>query len=385
MIEYFNKFRIVNVKLIFIVSLLFIITGMVMGCSNNQFSQPNVGSSHNPIKKEEPGVSFFGEELMPITEVEGSFSEVAGWLTDDTILYITNLHKGSNLYTYHLSSGVSSLFYQSDVPVVSADISPLRDKVFIHAAPTSYQAEVIVVDINGETLSQAKIDSFELAYEWNFENEEEVLLSAFNEDWSFNTYVLNIPKSSLTEVPLPEPFIVWPKAKEMLYLKWDENGLNLNAPLIKRNLENKKEATLMNSVHHIDSSKEYILAISTSEQDSKESIYSIMNTDFEKISEFEVYHLTAFSSWLVPFYDFIDREEKIIYLHPVRSGEADLYDEGFVLTEYSFETKKGKQLLNDLENEPISCSPNGTLCLYGYQFEKLIDLKEKEIINLVEQ
>jgi hypothetical protein len=380
-----NKFRIVNVKFFSISAFLFIIAGFVLGCSNNQFSQPNVGSSHNPIKKEEPGVSFFGEKIMPIAEMEGSFSEVAGWLTEDTILYITNLDKGSNLYTYHLSSGVSSLFYQSDVPIVSTDISPLRDKILIHAAPTSYQAEVIVVDINGETLSQAKIDSFELAYEWNLENEEEVLLSAFNEDWSFNTYILNIRNSSLSEVNLPEPFVVWPKAKELLYLKWDENGLNLNAPLIKRNLDNKKEDTIMTSVHHIDSSKEYILAVSTSEQDSKESIYRIMNTEFEKISEFEVHHLTAFSSWLVPFYDLIDREQKLIYLHPIRSGEADLYDEGFVLTEYSFETKKGKQLLNDLENEPISCSSNGTLCLYGYQYEKLIDLKEKEIINLVKQ
>lgn len=374
-----------NGKFFFISALLFVMTGMVWGCSNNQFSHPNVGSSHNPIKKEEPGVSFFGEEIMPITEVEGSFSEVAGWLSDDTILYITNLNKGSNLYTYHLSSGASSLFYQSDVPVVSADISPLRDKVFIHAAPTSYQAEVIVVDIKGETLSQAKIDSFELAYEWNLENEEEVLLSAFNEDWSYNTYVLDIPKGSLTELNLPEPFVVWPKAKEMLYLKWDETGLNLNAPLIKRNLDTKKEDTLMNSVHHIDSSKEYILAVSTSERDSEHSIYSILNKEFERISEFEVHHLTAFSSWLVPFYDFIDRDQTFIYLHPIRSGEADLYDEGFVLTEYSFETKKGKQLVSDLENEPISCSPNGALCLYGYQFEKVIDLKEKEIINLVEQ
>ncbi|WP_404329273.1 hypothetical protein [Mesobacillus maritimus] len=322
---------------------------------------------------------------MPISEVEGSFSEVAGWLKEDTILYITNFNTGSNLYTYHLTTGVSSLFFQSDNPVVSTEISPLRDKILIHTAPTSYQAEVIIKDINGETLSETKIDSFELAYEWNHGNEEEVLVSAFNEDWSFNTYILNIHEDNLTEVSLPEPFVVWPKESELLYLNWDKNAPNLNAPLKKRNLDNEKEDTLMTSVHHVDSSKEYILAISTGEQDSMQSIYSIMNTEFVKTSEFEVPHLTAFSSWLVPFYDFIDREKKLIYLQPLRSGEADLYDEGFVLTEYSFEKNKGKQLLEQLENEPISCSPNGTLCLYGYQFEKIIDLTEKEIISLVQQ
>jgi hypothetical protein len=379
LIGYLNKIRIVKF------TFLFIIAGLVVGCSNNQLSQPHVGSNHNPIKKEKPGVSFFREKVMPITEVEGSFSEVAGWLTDDIVLYITNLSTGSNLYIYHLSTGESELFYQSANPIVSTEISPSRDKIFIHAAPTSYQAEVIIIDVNGETLSQTKIDSFELAYEWNHGNEDEVLVSAFNEDWSFSTYILNIQEDSLKEVRLPEPFVVWPKEKELLYLDWDENAPNLNAPLIKRNLDNDKEDTIMNSVHHVDSSKEYVLAVSTSEQDSKQSIYSIFNRKFVKSTEFEVHHLTAFSSWLVPFYDFIDREKKLIYLHPIRSGEADLYDEGFVLTEYSFENNKGKQLFNDLENEPISCSPSGTLCLYGYQFEKIIDLKEKEIISLVTQ
>lgn len=383
MIGYFYKIRIT--KFIFISAILFAITGIVVGCSNNHISQLHEGLSHNPFRKEKPGVSFFGEKVMPISEVEGSFSGVAGWLTEDTILYITNFNTGSNLYTYHLSTGVSSLFFQGDNPIVSTEISPLRDKILIHTAPTSYQAEVIIKDINGETLSETKIDSFELAYEWNHENEEEVLVSAFNEDWSFNTYILNIPEGHLTEVSLPEPFVVWPKESELLYLNWDKNAPNLNAPLKKRNLDNEKEATLMTSVHHVDSSKEYILAVSTGEQDSMQSVYSIMNTEFVKTSEFEVPHLTAFSSWLVPFYDFIDREKKLIYLQPLRSGEADLYDEGFVLTEYSFEKNKGKQLLNQLENEPISCSPNGTLCLYGYQFEKIIDLTEKEIIRLVQQ
>jgi hypothetical protein len=383
LIGFLNKIGVV--KFFFIFAVLFSIIGIVVGCSNNHNSQPHVGTSLNPIKKELPGVSFFGEKVMPIAEMEGSFSEVSGWLSDDTILYITNLNKGSNLYTYHLPTGVSTLFYQSENPVVRAEISPSKDKIFIHAAPTSYQAEVIIKDVNGETLSQTKIESFELAYEWNHGNEEEILLSAFNEDWSYKTFILNIRENNLLEVNLPEPFVIWPVEKELLYLDWDEEGPNLNAPLMKSNLDNEKEEALMTSVHHVDSSKEYILAVSTSEHDAEQSIYSILNTEFKKTAEFGVHHLTAFSSWLVPYYDFIDRKEKLMYLHPIRSGEADLYDEGFVLTEYSLENNKGKQLLTDLENEPISCSPNGTLCLYGYQYEKIIDLTEREIISLVKQ
>jgi hypothetical protein len=41
-----------------------------------------------------------------------------------------------------------------------------------------------------------------------------------------------------------------------------------------------------------------------------------------------------------------------------------------------------KSIMEGLENEPLSCSPDGDLCLYGYYFEKLIDLDRKIVLKL---
>lgn len=384
MIGYVARLR--KVKYFLFFAVLYMTVGIVAGCVNERIPQPHVGSNHNhPNIKDPPGLSFVGQSIKPISDIKGSFNAVVGWLTDDIILYITDENGGSNLYSYHLETGESSLFYTSNDPIVSTKISPHREKVLIHTAPTSYQARVIITDIKGNSLVETKIDSFELEFVWNYEREEEVMVTAFNEDWSYTSYILHIQDNRLAEVELPQPFVIWPTEDELLYLDWDKDRPGLHAPLVKKRLLSGDEETLMTSVYHLDISNNYIFSISIDDDDDALAKYDILNREYEQVISFKVNHLTSFSGWLVPFYNLMDDEKKLIYLHPIHGGEADLYDEDFELIEYSFEENKRKTLFQQLENEPISCAPNGSLCLYGYQFEKIIDLKEKEIINLITQ
>lgn len=352
------------------------------GCTNDRHAQPHAGSSHLPIVKDNP---FSLGKVAPIEDMEGNFYQTVGWLNDQTILYITNIQEGSQVYSYDLEEGVSSSFHKSEYPIVSAELSPSRKQLLIHAAPSNYQGELKVLGLDGEIRYETKIDSFELAYEWNDENENEVLVSSFKEDWSFATYLMNIEEQNIQQINLPQPFTIWPTDNEVLYLDWEEDSPNLNAPLIKRNLDNGSEERLLTSVHYIDSSKGFILAVYTKENDSERSTYLIFNKEFDQIYSFDTNHLTTFSGWLVPYYDFIDRKESMVTFLPRSSGAADVYTGGFALTEISLKDGETTELFSQLANEPIACSSSGTMCLYGYQLEKVIDLQEREIINLVNQ
>ena len=42
-----------------------------------------------------------------------------------------------------------------------------------------------------------------------------------------------------------------------------------------------------------------------------------------------------------------------------------------------------KTIMEGLENEPLSCSPSGDVCLYGYYFEKIIDLESKIVTKII--
>ena len=80
------------------------------------------------------------------------------------------------------------------------------------------------------------------------------------------------------------------------------------------------------------------------------------------------------------------RREKFLTFQPLRSGEADLYDEKFQLVSYPLEGNgEGKIILDQAENEPLSCSPDGKFCLYGFYMENLLNVQTKEIIPLLEQ
>jgi hypothetical protein len=125
------------------------------------------------------------------------------------------------------------------------------------------------------------------------------------------------------------------------------------------------------------------MAVSTNQENTEFAVYRFMTKDLETISSLKVFQLTTYSGWLTPYYDIMDSQGSFIYFRPVTSGEADLYGEEFTLSQFSFKESKEVDLVTGLANEPLSCSVQGELCLYGHQFEKVIDLREKKIHSLV--
>ena len=64
-------------------------------------------------------------------------------------------------------------------------------------------------------------------------------------------------------------------------------------------------------------------------------------------------------------------------------GEADIYDSGFDLVRFHLDSGKEEVIFTGIVNEPLSCSPSGEMFMYGYQFEKVLNIETKEIIDLV--
>ncbi|WP_053364096.1 hypothetical protein [Bacillus sp. FJAT-27251] len=353
------------------------------GCVKDDSARLHGKASHVPNNKDEPAPGLSGKAPVLPVDVEGDFFKAIGWLDDRTILYITNVSEGSNLYRYDIFDGKSTLLYESPHIAVTAEISPGKKQVLIHSAPSSHEAELAFINPDGEELFKTRLPSFELAFEWNGEAEEKVLVSAFKEDWSYQVYILDIGNENISEVDLDPPFAIWPAEEEIYYLDWDNTGPALHAPLKKRILGTQTEHTILGGVHHLEGSGNLVLAVQTSETDSGMAAYHFIDSRSGERNSFEVMQLSAFSGWLVPFYDF-DTAKSFVYFRPLYSGEADLYGAGFTLSSYSLEEGTEKTLMEGMENEPINCAPDGKYCLYGFQLEKLINLEDKQIIDLID-
>ncbi|MDR6122373.1 hypothetical protein QFZ87_001970 [Bacillus sp. SLBN-46] len=372
-----------NKKHLFFVLLLIFLTLLLTACADNQ--QPKQKMN---VKKETQQETTPHEEAdlkLPISIPEGEFYMLGGWLSDTEVLYITNLEQTSSVYRYDLLSGKSKLIYKSEYPIVTVKISPSKKNILIHSSPSSYEGVVTIIDQNGSEQMKQSFASYELDFEWNLFNESQILVTKFDEDWNFQLSLLDTSKSKTVELTLPQPFIKWKDEKNVAYLNWDENTPSLFAPLIFRSIETGKEKTILPEVIQFSTFPDLLMTVSVKKDDSTMAAYTFFDKEMKESFTFSIPQLTKFSDWLVPFYDYSKNRGQFITFEPLRSGEVDSYTEGFELVSYNIKKKKRELIMEHLDNEPILFSPSGNALLYGNRFEKVIDLKTKEIYELIKE
>lgn len=371
-------------RFLFLCIFLLIITFWLTGCQKENLVglQPVVKNSQALHKKAIPP-SFTGIDVKaPITIEQGEFNTISGWLNNETIIYTTNVGLGSNVYTYNIYTGKNQLILESEAPVASVMASPSGDRILVHSTPTTYEGILSIIDTDGQLLMNERLEAFDFVFEWNPYDENIILVSLFTEKWDFQTFKMNIAEKKLTEIPLKEPFANWVNKDELVYLDWSTHETALFAPLMKKSLSKTEENKILNDIFHVMAVKNKLTTITVDPDNEKEAVYTFYSNDFSEIASFSIPHLTRFSDWLIPYYDF-DEGRSFFTFEPLFSTEADTYDKGFQLISFDIMKGEKKVILDHLNNEPLSCSPDGKLCLYGFYFEKLINMDTKEIVPLI--
>ncbi|MBM7651625.1 YqgU-like beta propeller domain-containing protein [Neobacillus cucumis] len=366
--------------LIFILSSLFL-----SACSGQEQTKQKI-----PIKDEktkESVVPLVKEWKMPISisADQGEFYKVIGWLSDQQIFYVTNLKQSSHLYLYNLITGKNKLIYKTENPIVNVQISPSKKYLLIHSSPSSNEGLVTIIDSKGTELLKKTFPSYDLDFEWNPYNESQILVTKFAEDWSFQLNLLDTKDASTTVLHFPEPFIKWINKDEIAYLNWNRNSPSLDAPLSFNGFGTEGETTVFANIIQFEVYRNMLMTVSANKQDKSVADYSFFDKKLKKLFSFSIPQLTSYSDWLVPFYDYSEGKKQFITFKPLTSGDEDTYSEGFQLMRYDLEKGSSEILLGGLENVPLSVSPSGNAALMGNSFEKIIDLNEKKIYDLIKE
>ncbi|MGG3469992.1 hypothetical protein ABES02_21220 [Neobacillus pocheonensis] len=363
--------------------ILIVLTLLLAACANKEQQKPKLTNENN--KPKTTITTQVSAWKLPISSPDGEFYKIAGWLSDTELIYITNLNQTSNVYRYHLLTGKSDLIFKSKYPIVTVQISPSKKYLLIHSSPSSYEGLVTIIDAKGIERLSKSFASYELEFEWNPYNEEQILVSNFAEDWTFKVLLLDMKKANTNEVSLPQPFIKWLNVKNIAFLNWDKNSPSLFAPLIEKDLESGTEKNIVPSAIQFSAFPNLLMIISVNKQDQSVATYSFSNQSKNKIFTFSIPQLTNFSDWLVPFYDYNENKGQFYTLKPLSSGEMDSYTDGFQLAQYDLKKGTNKVIMDGLKNEPINISPSGEAILYGNNFEKMIDIKTKKIYELIKE
>jgi hypothetical protein len=369
------------IKYIFQILFLLVFASFFSACAHQQNAKPNPSEDNDKqnVPPSQPEESW----KLPIEIPEGEFYKVGCWYSDHHLLYITNLEQTSSVYIYNLLTGSSELLYKSEVPIVTLQISPSKENILIQTSPSTYEGQVTILSPEGTEIFKESIPSYELAFEWNPFNESQILISSFNEDWTFQTLLLDIEQRKTTELTLPQPFIKWIGNEQVAFLNWNEESPSLFAPLMTKNLSAEAEEELFTDVLQFAAYNDILMTVTVKDDEQLQASYTFYDKDKKILNSFSIPHLSMFSGWLVPYNDLNVSQGEFITLKPVKSAEADTYREGFELIRYDLDNSSSNVILQDLKNEPILLSPSGEAALYGNRFDKIINLKTKELKELV--
>lgn len=356
-------------------------------CSSPQGTRlhpSNLQEGHSAKKTGTAGASV-SEWKIPLAVSNGEFSKSGGWLSDDQIIYVTNQEQTSSVFSYNLHSGKNKLLYKSGHPIVTVQVSPQKKYILIHSSPSTYEGIITVIDSKGKTIWSEPMPSYELSFEWNPYNDSELLISKFNEDWTFQVFLVNFKSGLNSKLTFLQPFLKWLSPERFVYMNVDNSQPALFSPLVTRSLSEQREHTLFPKVYQFSAFKKRLMTITVPGQDQAKAVYTFYDQNLKPLAVFSMPQLSKFSDWLVPYYDYIEKKDQFLTFEPVKSGVADTYQDGFRLVSHQLKNKKSTTLFQSLNNEPLNCSPSGETCLYGNSYEKLIDLTEKKVVKWVKE
>lgn len=376
-------------KYIFVVPVFLLIISIFLlnACTIKESTTHHSSANQNThSQKQTPPTTLDKENWkLPIAVPKGELYKVCGWLSNDQVLFITNQEQTSNLYSYNLVSGKSKVLYNSQDPIGTVQISPTRKYILIQTSPSTYEGKITIMDTKGKVKYSQIIVSHELAFEWNPYNDHKILISKFNEDWSFQLSLLNFEDHKIADLSLPQPFVKWIDQNRIAYLNWDNNSPSIFAPLLIYSFSDTKEVLAFSKIFQYSAFKNVLMTITVTEKDQSKAKYSFFDQKMQPIFSFSVPQLTKYSDWLVPYYDYNEYNKLFITFRPMNSMAADTYTEGFQLVSYNLVNGEDSVILEGLNNEPLTCSPSGKSCLYGNRFEKIIDLSTKKVEKLVKE
>jgi hypothetical protein len=355
---------------------------LILGAGCNPSHQPDQNkelSSKREVQPEERSVSqsFATEAKLPLEINESLFHSVADWKDDETLLYITNDVDGSEIHTYNLFTGESSLFFESQSPIVQFEANANHSLFFVQTSPTSYEAELIILDTEGKVKFSTKIESYELQYTWNQINNNQLFISSFSEDWTYKTYMLNVKENNITTNPVDFPFIQWLNDEEISYLKWDQDTPSITAPLYIYNIENQNETELANGVVSNSNFKKVMSTFELVDDNGTAVVRFYDLKSKNKLTEMPTSLVALYSEWSIPYHD-MDSKKNIFYMFEVNEAKT-----AFSLISFNLATEEKQTIIDTIENLPFKLSPNGEYALYGARYEHIIHLGDKVIKELV--
>lgn len=328
----------------------------LVGCEQTETEKPE------ELNKTADEKEVFTTKTLPRAEEEMRF--VAGWLDEKQILYVDHQEKVDRLRSFNIETGEVHTMFTDQAAISEVLIHPSKEQVLIKTANDATEANIVILDKDMHILDEMTVESSELELQWNAADSSQLLISAFQEDWSYQVMRYDTNDRMVQPIELDSPFPKWLGEEQIVYLDDTE--------LIKETiLANEKELLAANAVEFHSSGDQ--LLVGTSDEEQKE--YTLIDSSGEEKYSWEAEN----PSEMIEDIEFIDEDNIIM------STKEDLYDgEQSAVFIHIQEGQEVKRYETDTEGGLIDCSPDGNSCLIGYSLDIILQLDTGKIVKWTE-
>ncbi|HWO96029.1 MAG TPA: hypothetical protein VNM45_06800 [Bacillus sp. (in: firmicutes)] len=326
------------------------------------------------------------KQVPPIKtlKVDGSsFFSVGDWYDNETVLVMEDDEKQSNIYLYNLYTGEKKLFFQSENRIVSVKANHNHTYFLVQTTISDQQAELLFLDQEGKITQSFQMDSFDVQYVWNPYREDQVFVTTFFEDWTFQSFLLDLSNKAHEKYMLSQPFAQWLTKSSLAYVPINKDNPLGDVPLLVHDVYTKKEKQVLDGIVSFSAFPGTLLTVGPKQGEEGNGVYTFYKTDtLQKIQSLSMPLVSDVSGWIIPYHQF-NAANDMFYVFQPRAVDKMAEAKGFQLLSFSLKTGKKKIIFEQIDNVPFKLSPNGQLGLMGYQSEKIIDLKSKKIIDFI--
>lgn len=309
------------------------------------------------------------------------FDRVIGWISETEIMFLEKNLEGSHVYTYDLNSNKKTHHATVEMPINDVIIHPSKSHFTLLMSVNSLQAIIGIYEMGGAKVDELTIDSSEIVFEWHPSQVELMTVTAFYEDWTFDTFMYSSKNQSLKLVSSSQPFLEWASLNELVGVEWKENDALSGGPLstisiIDGSISRSEDSNYI----FVDYFENLSLTVQI-DQERELFIYRLSDliTNAEKI--FETPAISNYSQWFIPEIFWTNQESFISYTSP-NPGLLDVNQNRLELVEFSFKSQEFVEI-QDGYNQLV-CSPSGEFCLNGEGLFTIINLNSGEEVKWIE-
>ena len=346
-----------------IVAILMLVS-LLQACTETP-TKPVIDKPTSPSENKNPT-----REIPSISLKSSSTPSIIGWLTNDEIAFVTHDNGEWSVQSYTISTDSWREVYRTVQPIIQAFIHPNKKEILLHTSINSTTAEVQIIHIDGYLIQSLTFESDELYMDWHPTNPDLIAFSAFYEDWTYDTFVYDGSTQALETIEVPNPFVKWYNENQLMVLEAQESSLDGNDLLLYDLSDQTLQDTGISHLVDVQNLGESMLYISINEAQ-KQYEYGLQKNDTNESVEWTSPAVSNYSEWVIPSYSALD-STNLVLKKAQASGNVDEIDSQENLVLITFE---GESELGSTETGPIDCSPDGEVCLGGYEKEKWIQLK----------